>query len=107
MPKFIGLINDKELNIFLDNLSNVYKWKRYGEARSTVNSLEVAKLLDRIVDKLRIIHSETIKGSVSKLYVPDDLKQTFLKNNEVFNASKITSYHLALFAFPGMPDMET
>lgn len=104
VPKFSELIANEGLRIFLDNLDNVYKWKRYGEAKSTMNSSEVVKILDELVNKLRVIHAETIKGSVSKLYVPEELKAIFLKENSVFDDSKITSHPLASFAIPGVSD---
>ncbi len=102
VPQFKQMLENQKLINFFLQLSNAYKWKRYGEAKSDMDIREIIQLLDEAAAKLKQTYLATIKAPPTKLYVPEKMRGDFLKDNKCFGPDDISA---GAFGFPGMPEM--
>lgn len=99
IPHFNKIIENEAKIFFLSQLHNVYLWKRYGEAKSTIGT-GVIQIMDEILSELKQIYLDVMKAPSTKIFIPESLKETFLKENSYFKENDITSDPLASFGLP-------
>lgn len=97
---FTHLLQDERLSSFLKELSAAYLIFRYGEAGAASNSDEMIECLDEIAWHLRSIYLRNIKSPSQKIYITENAKSDFLKNNKFFKEKDVTSNPLAQFGLP-------
>lgn len=97
---FSKLLQNKKLINLLSELSEAYLLFRYGEAGAESNSIEIIDCLDEISFNLRSVYLRNIKSPSQKMYVDEDAKHDFLKNNKYFSEKDVTSNPLAQFGLP-------
>jgi HEPN domain-containing protein len=94
------ILKNPDMVHLLDGLFAGYRMMRYGEAKYSVQSDRIVRLLDELIFKLDKLYAETIKGSFGSLFVPDSMRETFLRDNHFFMSDMVTSNPLALFGLP-------
>lgn len=97
---FTKILGDKNKTEFLNQLSEGYLLHRYGEAGAKSDSLEIIKLLDELVFNLRNIYLKNIKSPSNKIYIPANLQEEFLLNNNKFTGSDLTQSPFAQMGLP-------
>ncbi len=101
IPYFEKLLTDPKLSYFIQNLTLVNAKMRFGEAGAEIEQQEITQVLDEVVFNLHKTYLETIKAAAnpSPLYVPDELKAAFLRNNKYFGKKDISNHPLAGLTF--------
>jgi len=97
---FTKVLKESIYSEFLKELSDSYISYRYGKAGSISNPGKIIKILDEIVYNLRNIYIKNIKYPSNKLYVPNDVKSDFLKDNNFFQKEDLSD---GVFARMGIP----
>ncbi len=99
-PYFSSLLQNKTFADFLQELSEAYFILRYGEAGAESRSSEIIQILDELAYNLRTIYLRKIKSPSTKICLPKDTKQDFLRENKFFTEQDITNNLLAQLGLP-------
>lgn len=94
---FSELLQNDLLYGLLMELSSAYFELRYGEGGYEADNIKIIKLLDGIAYNLRRIYFQTIKSPFSKLYLKGNARLIFLKDNDFFKESDLTSDPLGVY----------
>lgn len=97
-PKLSQLQNNPKVRHLLSQLSNGYRFLRYGQAKSTIDASWVICVLDETVLALRDAYVELIKEPKSKFFVPENMQTLFLKDNKFFKSTDIVDHPMASYA---------
>lgn len=121
IPYFDKLLADQKMLYFLEGLNLVYNTMRFGEGKSSVKSLELMQVLDEVAYNLDKTYRDMASGHVvqrasvtvkegvqttsyeakaTPLYVPDSMKEAFLKDNKYFGETDISNDFMAKVPFP-------
>lgn len=97
---FTKILQNPEFVELLKQLSTAYLTYRYGEAGASSNSKEIIEMLDEIAFNLRNIYLKSINSPSNKIYIPSEVQPNFLKDNQFFNETSLTSNPLAQIGLP-------
>jgi len=97
---FDKLLTDQKLRYFIENLTLVNARMRFGEGGFTVEQQELTQILDEVAFNLNKTYLDMIKSKHAPLYVPDALKETFLRGNKYFTEAAISNDTLAAIPLP-------
>jgi HEPN domain-containing protein len=98
---FDKLLNDPKLSYFIQNLTLVNTKMRFGEARSSVKGEELTQVLDEVAFNLNKSYLEIMKNKDQPpLYVPDAMKDAFLRNNKYFGEKDISNDIMTTMPLP-------
>ena len=100
VPYFNKLLNDPKLSYFIQNLTLVYTNMRFGESTFSVNEDELIQVLDEVAFKLDKSYREIINREPCPLYVPDTLKEVFLRGNSYFDEKSTSNNFRASIPLP-------
>lgn len=104
-PFFKYNLNKAEIKELLSELTNAYGDKkgslRYSEAKSEINLHLIIPLLDEIIFGLKQVYESTINyPKPVKIYCPQELKITLLKDNKFFTKETLTDNSLSTYGIP-------
>ncbi len=104
IPDFNKINTDSELVEFLESLTDIYLYGRFGEKPVSVNTTKTVQILDKLARLLLDIHAKAINYiSVPKLYIDDLMKPRFLDGNSEFRESDTTNNPIAaIMPIPGI-----
>jgi HEPN domain-containing protein len=115
------LLTEPKLEYFIRNLAPVYFKMRFGEVGFSIKNDELIQVLDEVAFNLNNSYRESanphirqrarvsIKNSVKNasyeaqecpLYVPDALKEEFLRNNRYFSEKDVSNNMMASIPLP-------
>jgi HEPN domain-containing protein len=98
---FDKLLTDPKLFYFIRNLAPVYFKMRFGEVGFTIKSDELVQVLDEVAFNLDKSYREIMKNEEKcPFYVPDAMKEAFLRDNEYFSEKDISNNFMATVPMP-------
>lgn len=98
---FDKLLNDPKLFYFIQNLTLVNTKMRFGEAAFGLKQNELIQVLDEVAFNLHKSYLESMKheGQIP-LYVPDAMREAFLRDNKYFGEKDISNDIMATVPLP-------
>jgi HEPN domain-containing protein len=121
IPYFDKLLTEPKLLYFIENLNLAYNIMRFGEGKSSVKNPELIQVLDEVAFNLDKTYRESARGHVvqrvsvtikdgvqntsyeakaTPLYVPDAMKEAFLRDNKYFSEQDISNNFMAKVPLP-------
>lgn len=98
---FDKLLKDPKLSYFIQNLTLVNTKMRFGEVGFTIKSDELVQVLDEVAFNLDKSYREIIKHKEKcPFYVPDSMKEAFLRHNKYFSGKDISNDFMASTPLP-------
>lgn len=104
-PYFKSILENDNLFELLKVLSEAYLTFRYGEAGAQTNSGEIIQLIDELAYNLRKVYLRNIKSPSTKIYMSNDTKEDFLKDNKYFSEKDLTNNPIAQHGLPIVDDL--
>ncbi len=104
-PFFKRNLKKAGIKELLSELTKAYGNKegslRYSEAKSEINPQLIIPLLDEIIFGLKQVYESTINyPKPVKIYCPQDLKTSLLKDNKFFTDEILTDNPLSMYGIP-------
>lgn len=98
---FDKLLNDPKLSYFIRNLTLVNTKMRFGEVGFNIKGDELTQVLDEVAFNLDQSYREIMKNKEQcPLYVPDAMKETFLRHNKCFGEKDISNDFMTAMPLP-------